>query len=217
MPGMTAWIGLNEIGEMKAGETVLISAATGAVGGLAGQLAKAKGCKVIGVAGGADKCAYAEKELGFDVCLDHKAHADGHSLGKAMREAAPQGIDLYFENVGSKTTEAAIANMNMFGRIAICGMIAWYNGDNVADAQPLPAVWSSILVKRLRVQGFLFPDHEAVAGKFFKEVAPMVASGQVKFRETVTDGLENAPQAFLELLEGKNFGKQLVRVGDDPA
>lgn len=216
MPGMTAWIGLNEIGEMKAGETVLISAATGAVGGLAGQLAKAKGCKVIGVAGGADKCAYAEKELGFDVCLDHKAHADGHSLGKAMREAAPQGIDLYFENVGSKTTEAAIANMNMFGRIAICGMIAWYNGDNVADAQPLPAVWSSILVKRLRVQGFLFPDHEAVAGKFFKEVAPMVASGQIKFRETVTDGLENAPQAFLELLEGKNFGKQLVRVGDDP-
>ncbi len=216
MPGMTAWIGLNEIGEMKAGETVLISAATGAVGGLAGQLAKAKGCKVIGVAGGADKCAYAEKELGFDVCLDHKAHADGHSLGKAMREAAPQGIDLYFENVGSKTTEAAIANMNMFGRIAICGMIAWYNGDNVADAQPLPAVWSSILVKRLRVQGFLFPDHEAVAGKFFKEVAPMVASGQVKFRETVTEGLENAPKAFLELLEGKNFGKQLVRVGDDP-
>ncbi len=216
MPGMTAWIGLNEIGEMKAGETVLISAATGAVGGLAGQLAKAKGCTVIGVAGGADKCAYAESELGFDVCLDHKAHADARSLGKAMREAAPQGIDLYFENVGSKTTEAAIANMNMFGRIAICGMIAWYNGDNVADAQPLPAVWSSILVKRLRVQGFLFPDHEAVAGKFFKEVAPMVASGQVKFRETVTDGLENAPQAFLELLEGKNFGKQLVRVGDDP-
>lgn len=216
MPGMTAWIGLNEIGEMKAGETVLISAATGAVGGLAGQLAKAKGCTVIGVAGGAEKCAYAEKELGFDVCLDHKAHADARSLGKAMREAAPQGIDLYFENVGSKTTEAAIANMNMFGRIAICGMIAWYNGDNVADAQPLPAVWSSILVKRLRVQGFLFPDHEAVAGKFFKEVAPMVASGQVKFRETVTEGLENAPKAFLELLEGKNFGKQLVRVGDDP-
>lgn len=216
MPGMTAWIGLNEIGEMKAGETVLISAATGAVGGLAGQLAKAKGCTVIGVAGGADKCAYAEKELGFDVCLDHKAHADALSLGKAIRAAAPQGIDLYFENVGSKTTEAAIANMNMFGRIAICGMIAWYNGDNVADAQPLPAVWSSILVKRLRVQGFLFPDHEAIAGKFFKEVAPMVVSGQVKFRETVTEGLENAPKAFLELLEGKNFGKQLVRVGGDP-
>lgn len=216
MPGMTAWIGLNEIGEMKSGETVLISAATGAVGGLAGQLAKSKGCKVIGVAGGADKCAYAEKELGFDVCLDHKAHSDALSLGKAMREAAPQGVDLYFENVGSKTTEAAIANMNMFGRIAICGMIAWYNGDNVVGSQPLPAVWSSILVKRLRVQGFLFPDHQASAVKFFEEVGPMVASGQVKFRETVTVGLENAPKAFLELLQGKNFGKQLVRVGEDP-
>ena len=216
MPGMTAWIGLNEIGEMKSGETVLISAATGAVGALAGQLAKAKGCTVIGVAGGPEKCSYAEKELGFDVCLDHKAQADARSLGKAMREAAPQGIDLYFENVGSITTEAAIANMNMFGRIAICGMIAWYNGDNVADAQPLPAVWSSILVKRLRVQGFLFPDHQAAASQFFEEVAPMVVSGQVKFRETVTEGLENAPKAFLELLEGKNFGKQLVRVGDDP-
>lgn len=216
MPGMTAWIGLNEIGKMQAGETVLISAATGAVGGLAGQLAKAKGCKVIGVAGGADKCAYAVKELGFDACLDHKAAADARALGQQIREAAPQGIDVYFENVGSKTTEAAIANMNMFGRIAICGMIAWYNGDNVADAQPLPAVWSAILVKRLRVQGFLFPDHESSAGAFFKEVAPLVAAGKIKFRETVAEGLENAPKAFLELLSGQNFGKQLVRVGDDP-
>ncbi len=216
MPGMTAWIGLNEIGKMQAGETVLISAATGAVGGLAGQLAKAKGCKVIGVAGGAEKCAFAVAELGFDVCLDHKAAPDARTLGKQIREAAPQGIDVYFENVGSKTTEAAIANMNMFGRIAICGMIAWYNGDNVADAQPLPAVWSAILVKRLRVQGFLFPDHQESAGAFFKEVAPLVASGKINFRETVTEGLENAPNAFLELLEGKNFGKQLVRVGNDP-
>lgn len=216
MPGMTAWIGLNEIGKMKEGETVLISAATGAVGGLAGQLAKARGCKVIGVAGGAEKCAFAKDELGFDACLDHKAAKDGRELAAQIREAAPQGVDVYFENVGGKTLEAVLPNMNMFGRIAICGMIAWYNGDNVADAQPLPAVWSTILTKRLNVQGFLFPDHQDSAGAFFKEVAPMVAAGKINFRETVAEGLENAPQAFLELLKGNNFGKQLVRVGVDP-
>ncbi|GGA28158.1 NADP-dependent oxidoreductase [Neptunicoccus cionae] len=216
MPGMTAWIGLNEIGKMKEGETVLISAATGAVGGLAGQLAKAKGCKVIGVAGGAEKCSFAVDELGFDACLDHKAAKDGRELGAQIKEAAPQGVDVYFENVGGKTLEAVLPNMNMFGRIAICGMIAWYNGDNVAEAAPLPAVWSTILTNRLTVQGFLFPDHQDSAAAFFKEVAPMMAAGKIKFRESVAEGLENAPEAFLELLNGDNFGKQLVRVGEDP-
>ncbi|MEM7439777.1 MAG: NADP-dependent oxidoreductase, partial [Pseudomonadota bacterium] len=214
MPGMTAWVGLNEVGAAKEGETVLISAATGAVGGLAGQLAKAKGMRVIGVAGGAEKCAYAVEELGFDACLDHRP-GDARSLGKEIRAAAPDGVDLYFENVGGKTLEAVLPNMNDFGRISVCGMIAWYSGQGMGEAPPVPFAWRAILTKRLRVQGFIVTDHAASAGAFMRDVAPMVATGSVKFRETVTDGLENAPEAFLGLLKGANFGKQLVRVGPD--
>jgi NADPH-dependent curcumin reductase CurA len=216
MPGMTAWVGLNEIGKMKSGDTVLISAATGAVGGLAGQLAKANGCTVIGVAGGAEKCAFAVEELGFDACLDHKAAANGRDLGAQIRAVAPQGIDVYFENVGGKTLEAVVPNMNTFGRVAVCGMIAWYSGEGIAEAPPVPFVWRTILTQRLQVRGFIVGDHQASAGDFFKQVAPMVAGGKIKFRETVAEGLENAPQAFLNLLKGENFGKQLVRVGADP-
>ncbi len=215
MPGITAFVGLNDILQAKAGETVVVSAATGAVGSLAAQLAKAKGCHVIGVAGGAKKCAFAVSELGLDACLDHRAH-DVKSLAAALKEAAPKGVDCYFENVGGKTTEAVITRMNTHGRIALCGMIAWYSGQGIADAAPLPFAWRNILTRRLRVQGFIIFDHFDRFPAFVSEVAPMVADGRVKFRETVAEGLENAPEAFMALLKGGNFGKQLVRVGPDP-
>jgi len=215
MPGMTAWVGLNDIGQAKAGETIVVSAATGAVGSLVGQLAKAKNMRVIGVAGGAEKCAYAVEELGYDVCLDHRA-GDVKELRAQMAEAAPKGVDVYYENVGGKTLEAVLPLMNTFGRIPVCGMIAWYSGQGVAEAMRLPAAWRAILTKRLRVQGFIIFDHYDRVGAFASEVAPMVASGRIRYRESVTEGLENAPEAFMNLLKGGNFGKQLVRVGDDP-
>ncbi len=215
MPGITAYVGVNDILQAKAGETVVVSAATGAVGSLAAQLAKARGCHVIGVAGGADKCAFAVEELGLDACLDHRAH-DVKSLAAALKQAAPDGVDCYFENVGGKTTEAVVTRMNTHGRIALCGMIAWYSGQGIADAAPLPMMWRNILTRRLRVQGFIIFDHFDRYPAFIADVAPMVADGRVKFRETVAEGLENAPAAFMALLKGGNFGKQLVRVGPDP-
>jgi NADPH-dependent curcumin reductase CurA len=215
MPGITAFVGLNDIGQGMPGETIVVSAATGAVGSLVGQLAKAKGMRVIGVAGGADKCTFAVKELGFDICLDHRAH-DAAGLSAAIKGAAPDGVDVYFDNVGGKTLEATISRMNTHGRIVLCGMISWYSGQGIADAQPLPAVWRNILTRRLRVEGFIIFDHFHRYPAFLEQVAPMIASGQVKYRETVAEGLENAPAAFLDLLQGGNFGKQLVRVGADP-
>ncbi|MCB5199071.1 NADP-dependent oxidoreductase [Loktanella sp. TSTF-M6] len=216
MPGITAWVGLNDIGRAKDGETIVVSAATGAVGGVVGQLAKARNMRVIGVAGGPEKCAFAVEELGYDVCLDHHDH-DAKSLSAAIKDAAPDGVDVYFESVGGKTLEAVLTRMNTHGRIALCGMIAWYSGQGVADAQPLPAVWRNILTRRLLVEGFIIFDHYHKFPDFVGQVAPMVADGTVKFREDVAEGLENAPQAFLDMLSGGNFGKQLVRVGADPA
>ncbi len=215
MPGITAWVGLNEIAAAQAGETIVVSAATGAVGGMVGQLAKAKGMRVIGVAGGPEKCAFAEAELGYDICLDHRA-MDAKELAAALMAAAPDGVDVYFENVGGKTLEAVLTRMNTGGRIAVCGAISWYSGQGIAEAQPLPAVWRNILTRRLRVQGFIIFDHFHLMGQFQKEVGPLVGNGTIKVKESVTDGLENAPAAFIELLKGGNFGKQLVRVGDDP-
>ncbi|WP_299193624.1 NADP-dependent oxidoreductase [uncultured Litoreibacter sp.] len=215
MPGITAWVGLNEIAAAQAGETIVVSAATGAVGGMVGQLAKAKGMRVIGVAGGPEKCAFAEAELGYDICLDHRA-MDAKELAAALIAAAPDGVDVYFENVGGKTLEAVLTRMNTGGRIALCGAISWYSGQGIAEAQPLPAVWRNILTRRLRVQGFIIFDHFHLMGQFQKEVGPLVGNGTIKVKESVTDGLENAPAAFIELLKGGNFGKQLVRVGDDP-
>ena len=214
MPGITAWVGLNDIGRAKDGETIVVSAATGAVGGVVGQLAKAKNMRVIGVAGGPEKCDFAVKELGYDVCLDHHAH-DAKGLSEAIREAAPDGVDVYFESVGGKTLEAVLSRMNVGGRIAVCGMIAWYSGQGLKDAQPLPAVWRNILTRRLLVEGFITFDHFHKFPDFVRNVAPMVGDGRVQFKEDVAEGLENAPQAFLEMLEGGNFGKQLVRVGKD--
>ncbi len=212
MPGLTAFVGVNDVLEVQPGQTVVISAATGAVGSLAGQIAREKGARVIGVAGGAEKCAYAVDTLGFEICLDHRAD----DLRDQMTKAAPDGIDRYFENVGGTTLSAVVGNMAQFGRIAICGMVAWYNGKNLDSAPPLPVVWRESLTKRLRIEGFLIFDRYDRLGAFHKEVGPMVAEGKISYRETVADGLENAPEAFLKMLEGGNFGKQLVRVGDDP-
>ncbi|MEM9585046.1 MAG: NADP-dependent oxidoreductase [Pseudomonadota bacterium] len=215
MPGITAWVGLNDIAAAQSGETIVVSAATGAVGGLVGQLAKAEGMRVIGVAGGAKKCAFAESELGYDICLDHR-EMDAKALSQGIKEAAPEGVDVYFENVGGKTLEAVLSRMNTGGRIAVCGAISWYSGQGVAEAQPLPAVWRNILTRRLRVQGFIIFDHFHRMKAFQAEVAPMVGNGQIKVKETVAEGLEAAPEAFMALLKGGNFGKQLVRVGPDP-
>ena len=212
MPGLTAFVGLNDILQAQSGETIVVSAATGAVGSLVGQLARLKGMKVIGVAGGAEKCRYAVDTLGYDVCLDHR----DPDLAQELAAVTPQGVDCYYENVGGKTTEAVLPLMNVHGRIAVCGMIAWYSGKGVQDAMRLPAAWRAILVKRLRVQGFIIFDHYNRLPAFLAEVAPMVGDGRIAYRETVAEGLENAPAAFLKLLEGGNFGKQLVRVGPDP-
>ncbi|MFC2969789.1 NADP-dependent oxidoreductase [Acidimangrovimonas pyrenivorans] len=215
MPGLTAWVGLNDILEAKPGETIVVSAATGAVGSLVGQLARLKGMTVIGVAGGADKCRYAVEELGFDACLDHRAAADAKELGKQIAAAAPDGVECYFENVGGKTLEAVLPNMKTFGRIALCGMIAWYSG--AENPAPAPVVWGAILRQRLRVEGFIIFDRYDRQPAFVAEVAPRVADGTIHYRETVAEGLENAPAAFMKMLEGGNFGKQLVRIGADPA
>lgn len=210
MPGFTAWTGLNRILEGKSGETIVISAATGAVGSLAGQLAARKGMRVIGVAGGPEKCATALRDYGYAHCLDHRAAATAEALSAQIEAVAPEGVDCYFENVGGKTLEAVLPQMNTFGRVALCGAIAWYSGAENPPA--LPPVWMMILSKRLRVQGFIVGDHQAHRPEFVAEVAPLVAAGQIRFRETVAEGLDAAPEAFMGLLKGRNDGKQLVRI-----
>lgn len=221
MPGITAFVGLNDHGRPKAGETLVVSAATGAVGSLVGQLGKAYGLRVVGVAGGADKCAYAVEELGFDACLDHLAAGDARALRAQMTEACPKGVDIYFENVGGKTLEAVIPLMNVHGRIPICGMISWYNSGGLGagaseGANLLPQVWRNILVKRLSLRGFIISDHYDRFPDFVKEVSGHIRDGRVKYRESVAEGLAAAPEAFMKLLQGGNFGKQLVRISDDP-
>ena len=206
-PGVTAWYGLNVICEPKPGETVAVSAATGAVGSVVGQLAKAKGCRVVGIAGGRAKCDYAVNELGFDACVDYKAAPDARALHALLAEATPTGIDGYFENVGGAVLDAVLARMNTFGRIAVCGMIAGYDGE------PLPLAYPGlILMSRLKVQGFIVSEHPAVWPKALAELGGAVAAGKLKYRETVAQGIENAPQAFFGLLKGRNFGKQLVKL-----
>ena len=208
MPGVTAWIGLNHIIGAKAGETVVVSAASGAVGSVVGQLAKARGLRVVGIAGGPDKCGYTVDELGFDACIDYKQHRDLKSLLGALQEAAPQGIDGCFENVGGVILDAVMMRMNAFGRIAMCGMIAGYNGEPIPMAYP-----QLILVSRLKVQGFIVSEHMALWPEALKELGTLVATGKLKYRESVAQGLAAAPEAFLGLLQGRNFGKQLVKLG----
>jgi hypothetical protein len=207
MPGVTAWYGLVKICEPKAGETMVVSAATGAVGSAFAALSKARGCRTVGIAGGPDKCKYAVEELGFDACIDYKLHKDAASLSKALKEACPKGIDGYFENVGGMVLDAVLPRMNAFGRIAVCGMIAGYDG------QPLPLSNPAlILTQRLKVQGFIVSEHMEVWPEALKELGTLVATGKLRARESIAQGIESAPEAFLGLLKGKNFGKQLVKL-----
>ena len=207
MPGVTAWYGLVKIINPKAGETLVVSAAAGAVGSAYGALAKARGCRVVGIAGGKDKCDYVVKELGFDACVDYKEHKDAISLSKALKQACPNGIDGYFENVGGMVLDAVLLRMNAFGRIAVCGMIAGYDG------QPLPlANPALILINRLKVEGFIVSEHMEVWPEALTELGTLVATGKLRPRETVAQGIAAAPEAFMGLLKGRNFGKQLVKL-----
>lgn len=207
MPGVTAWYGLVKIINPKAGDTLVISAATGAVGSAFVALAKARGCRVVGIAGGPEKGRYAVEELGFDACIDYKLHKDMHSLSKALKEHCPHGIDGYYENVGGMILDAVMLRMNAFGRIAVCGMIAGYDG------APLPMTHPAlILVNRLKIEGFIVSEHMEVWPEALAELGGLVAAGKLRPRETIAEGLAAAPEAFLGLLKGKNFGKQLVRL-----
>jgi NADPH-dependent curcumin reductase CurA len=207
MPGVTAYYGLVKIIEAKAGQTVVVSAATGAVGSAFAALAKARGCHVVGIAGGPDKCKYAVDELGFNACIDYKLHDNASSLSKAIQAQCPNGIHGYFENVGGMVLDAVMPLMNAFGRIALCGMIAGYDG------KPMPMTYPAlILMSRLRIQGFIVSEHMDVWPDALKELGTLVATGKLKPRESVAQGLEAAPEAFLGLLKGKNFGKQVVKL-----
>ena len=207
MPGVTAWYGLVKIIAPQAGETVVVSAATGAVGSAFAALAKARGCRVVGIAGGPEKCRYACEELGFAACIDYRVHSDVKAMSQALKQACPDGIDGYFENVGGYILDAVLLRTNAFARIAVCGMIAGYDG------QPLPLLNPAlILINRLKVEGFIVSEHLEVWPEALKELGELVAAGKLQPRESVVQGLAKAPAAFLGLLKGRNFGKQLVKL-----
>ena len=207
MPGVTAWYGLVKIIAPKEGDTVVVSAATGAVGSAFAALAKARGCRAVGIAGGAEKCKYAVEELGFDVCIDYKEHSDVRAMSKALKEACPNGIDGYFENVGGWIMDAVMLRMNAFSRIALCGMIAGYDGAPLPMANP-----ALMLINRMKVEGFIVSEHMEVWPDALKELGSLVGTGKLRPRETIAQGIAAAPEAFLGLLKGKNFGKQLVKL-----
>ena len=207
MPGVTGWFGLVKVIAPKAGETVVVSAASGAVGSVVGQLAKQRGCRAVGLAGGPDKCAYVVGELGLDACIDYKQHPDLKSLSRALKEACPNGIDGYFENVGGMILDAVMLRSNAFSRIAFCGMISGYNGEPIPMTNP-----SLILVNRMKLEGFIVSEHMQFWPEALKELGSLVAAGRLKYRETVAQGIASAPEAFIGLLKGKNFGKQLVKL-----
>jgi NADPH-dependent curcumin reductase CurA len=204
MPGITAWYGVNKIIAPKAGETVVVSAATGAVGSIVGQLAKAKGAHPVGIAGGPEKCKYATEELGYDACVDHRAS----DFAEKLKAALPNGVDGLFENVGGQPFALTTRRLNPFARIAICGLIASYEGAEKSTLEDLRI----LLVNRALIQGFIVSDHLAVWPQALKELVELAASGKLKWRETIAQGLESAPEAFFGMLKGKNFGKQLVKL-----
>jgi NADPH-dependent curcumin reductase CurA len=206
MPGVTAWIGLATIIEPKAGETLVVDAASGAVGSVVGQLAKARGCRIVGFAGGADKCTYVRDELGFDACIDYRGK-DFDALAAELEAAAPQGVDGLFENVGGLILDVVLSRMNAFGRIALCGLISGYDGAPMPIRNP-----RLLLTQRLKLQGFIVSDHLPLWPAALKELGEGVATRRIRYRETIALGLEKAPEAFLGLLKGRNFGKQLVRL-----
>jgi NADPH-dependent curcumin reductase CurA len=203
MPGVTAWYGLNKIIAPRAGQTVVVSAASGAVGGVVGQLAKRAGCRAVGIAGGQEKCRYVVDTLGFDACVDYKAG----NLDEDLKSATPEGVDGVFENVGGVVLDATLARMNPFGRIALCGMIAGYDGN------PIPLTRAStLLTMRLMMQGFIISEHFDIWPTALAELAGLVAEGKLHYRESIVDGLARAPEALMGVLTGKNFGKQLVKL-----
>lgn len=207
MPGVTAWYGLVKIINPKPGETLVVSAATGAVGSAFGALAKARGCRVVGIAGGPEKCAYAVNELGFDACIDYRAHSDLKAMSQALKQACPNGIDGYFENVGGYLLDAVLLRANAFARVALCGMIAGYDGAPLPLQNP-----ALILINRVKIEGFIVSEHMEFWPQALQELATLVAQGKLRPRESIAQGLENAPEAFLGMLKGKNFGKQLVQL-----
>jgi NADPH-dependent curcumin reductase CurA len=204
MPGMTAYVGLTEIGRPQPGETVAVAAASGAVGSVVGQIAKIKGCRAVGIAGGADKCRFVTEQLGFDACIDHRA-AD---FAQRLAAACPNGIDVYFENVGGAVQQAVWPLLNDFARVPVCGLIAQYNLTSPMDGPDM----FSVLRKRLLLRGFIVSDFAGKRDEFLREASEWVRSGRLKYREDIVDGLDRAPAAFLGLLQGKNFGKLLVKV-----
>ena len=208
MPGVTAYVGLLDIGQPKPGETVVVSAAAGAVGSIVGQIARIKGCRAVGVAGGQAKCDYVVRELGFDACVDHRAE----HLTKALAAACPKGIDVYFDNVGGAVLEAVFRLMNQNARIPLCGTIADYN----ATDKPRGPHLRPLLVKRAMIKGFIVTDHADRAGVCLKDLGGWLKDGSLKYREDVVEGLDAAPSAFLKLFDGTNLGKLLVRVSPDP-
>jgi len=211
MPGLTAYVGLLDIGQPKAGETVVVGAATGAVGSVVGQIAKLKGCRVVGVAGGREKCAYARDTLGFDACLDHR-EAD---LPQRLAAACPAGVDVYFESVGGAVLAAVVPLLNRGARVPLCGLIAWYNLAKLpAGVDHTPQLLFMVLRQRVKVQGFIIFDHYQRLPAFRQDMSGWLREGRVKYREEVIVGLERAPQGLMGLLQGDNFGKLMVRVAD---
>ena len=204
MPGMTAYFGLKEIGQPKPGETVVVSAASGAVGSVVGQLAKIAGARAVGIAGGREKCDYVTRELGFDACVDYKSGG----LAEKLKESCPQGIDVYFENVGGEMLDTVLAQMNLFSRVVVCGMISQYNVTEPYGVRNLRFV----LTNRIRMQGMIVFDWKDRYGEALAALAGHLAQGRLKYRESVVQGLENAPRGLIDLLQGKNFGKQLVKL-----
>lgn len=212
MPGFTGWYGLTQIGQPKNGETLVVAAATGPVGSMVGQYAKHKGLRVVGIAGGEKKCKHAVEHFGFDECLDHRTFEDAKDARTKIAAACPDGIDIYFENVAGTVLEGVLPNLNVFARVPICGMIAYYDGAASAEHYDLPKLWRTLLVQRAVAHGFIISDHWDMFPEFLKDAAPLVANGTIKFTEDVAEGLENAPDAFMSMLKGGNFGKQIVKV-----
>jgi NADPH-dependent curcumin reductase len=208
MPGMTAYVGLLDIGQPKPGETVVVSAAAGAVGSVVGQIARIKGCRAVGVAGSKDKCDYVVKELGFDACVSYKAQ----DFRSALKAACPSGIDVYFENVGGDVFAAVLRLLNQNARIPLCGLISDYNA---VEPPPAPNL-RPILTRRAMIKGFIVSDHQDRREAFFRDCSTWLREGKLKYREDIVEGLAAAPSAFLKLFDGQNFGKLLVKVGDDP-
>ena len=208
MPGMTAYFGLFDVGQPKAGETVVVSAASGAVGQIVGQLAKIAGCRAVGIAGGAKKCAFVKDTLGFDACIDYKAEKD---LAAAVKAACPNGVDVYFDNVGGAVSDAVFLNLNFCARVALCGSISQYN-----THEPGPRLLGTFVGKRVTVRGFIVWDFNGKYGPALRQMGEWVRSGRVKYKEDIVEGIEKAPRAFIGLLRGDNFGKLQVKLGPDP-